>query len=54
MGAVGVVVVDVVDDESLELLVVPDDGAVELSRVTDMIPPGLRHPAADPQITPDT
>ncbi len=29
MGAVGVVVVDVVDDESFELVLVPDDGAVE-------------------------
>ena len=27
--AVGVVVVDVVDDEALDLLLVPDDGAVE-------------------------
>ena len=29
MGAVGVVVVDVVDDEVFELSLVPDDGAVE-------------------------
>ena len=29
MGAVGVVVVEVVDDESMELALVPDDGAVE-------------------------
>ena len=29
MGSVGVVVVDVVDDEVFELALVPDDGAVE-------------------------
>ena len=29
MGSVGVVVLDVVDDQAFELLLVPDDGAVE-------------------------